>query len=78
MNKILICTLLASLTAVPALAQPVVAAPAGPEAAPSTNAAIAHHDRMVARRAARNGNFRKAARASHAADVAATQAAVPQ
>ena len=78
MNKILICTLLASLTAVPALAQPVVAPPAGVEAAPSTNAAIAHHDRMVARHAARNGNYRKARRASHAANVAAAQAAVPQ
>jgi hypothetical protein len=78
MNKFLICTLLASLTAVPALAQPVVAPPAGAMAAPSTNAAIAHHDRMVARRAARHGNFHKAAVASHAANVAASQAAAPQ
>ncbi len=74
MKKVLLSTLLACSFAVPALAQ--VAPPAGPDANPAANAAIAHHDRQVARRAARHGNYRKAAVASHAANAAATDAAV--
>ena len=76
MTKILLCALLASLTAAPALAQ--IAAPAGPGAPPAANVAIAHHDRLVARRAARNGNWRGAAEANHAANVARAQAVNPQ
>ncbi len=73
MKKILLSTLLACSFA-PAFAQ--VAPPAGPDANPAANAAIAHHDRQVARRAARHGNYRKAAVAQHAANAAATDAAV--
>ena len=76
MKTTLIATMLAGMIALPALAQPV-APPAGPEANPGTNAAIAHHDRKVARRAARHGNYHKAAVASHAADAAAADASVP-
>ena len=72
--RTLLTALLASAIALPALAQ--VVPPAGPEAGAGTNAAIAHHDRKVARRAARNGHYRKAAAASHAADAASTDAAV--
>jgi hypothetical protein len=75
MKSFLLSTALICAIALPAAAQ--VAAPAGPEAAPSTNAAIAHHDRKVAHKAARHGNMRKAAVASHAADAAATDASVP-
>ncbi len=74
MKKILLSTLLACTFVLPALAQ--VAPPAGPDANPATNAAIAHHDRKVARRAARHGNYHKAAVAEHAANAAATDAAV--
>ena len=66
--------LLIAATALPATAQ--VVPPAGPVASAGTDAAIAHHDRKVARRAARHGQYRKAAAASHAADAAATDAAV--
>ena len=72
--RILLTTLLASAIALPALAQ--VVPPAGPEAGAGTNTAIAHHDRKVARRAARNGHYHKAAIASHAASAASTDAAV--
>ena len=74
MKKTLLSALLACAFALPALAQ--VAPPAGPDANPATNAAIAHHDRKVARRAARHGNYHKAAVAEHAANAAATDAAV--
>ncbi len=74
MKKTLLAALLACTFAMPALAQ--IAPPAGPEANPAANAAIAHHDRVVARRAARHGNYRKAAVANHAANAAATDAAV--
>ena len=74
MKKTLLSTLLACSFAIPAFAQ--IAPPAGPEANPTTNAVIAHHDRQVARRAARHGNYRKAAVAQHAANAAATDAAV--
>jgi hypothetical protein len=76
MKSFLINTALISLIALPAVAQ-TVAPPAGPDAAPSTNAAIAHHDRVVAHKAARHGHMRKAAVASHAADAAASDASVP-
>ncbi len=74
MRNTLFSTLLACSFALPAFAQ--VAPPAGPDANPATNAAIAHHDRVVAHRAARHGNYRKAAVAQHAANAAATDAAV--
>ena len=74
MKKTLLSALLACTFALPALAQ--IAPPAGPDANPATNAAIAHHDRRVARRAARHGHYHKAAVAEHAANAAATDAAV--
>ena len=74
MKTTILSALLAGMIALPAMAQ--IAAPAGPDAAPSTNAAIARHDRFVARRAARHHNYHKAAVANHAADAAATDAAV--
>ena len=75
MRTSLLIALLISATVLPAAAQ-VVAPPAGPMASAGTDAAIAHHDRRVARRAARHGNFRKAAVASHAANAAAADASV--
>jgi|GEM_PF-1763810 len=77
MNKLIALSLLASVIAAPAFAQDVVP-PAGVAANPGTNAAIAHHDRVVAHRAARHHHYRKAAIASHAADTAAAQASVPR
>jgi len=74
MRTTVLTALLASVIALPALAQ--VVPPAGPAAGVGTNAAIAHHDRQVARRAARSGHFHKAAVASHAANGAAADAAV--
>ncbi len=74
MKKVLFSALLATAFALPALAQ--IAPPAGPDANPATNAAIAHHDRKVARRAAHHGNYHKAAVAEHAANAASTDAAV--
>ncbi len=74
MKTLVLTTLLAGLAAGSAAAQ--IAPPAGPDANPATNAAIAHHDRVVAHRAARHGNYHKAAVASHAANAAATDAAV--
>ncbi len=44
MKKFLLATLIAGSVALPALADPIVP-PAGPDANPATNAAIAHHDR---------------------------------
>ncbi len=72
--KTLLTAVMASIIALPALAQ--VVPPASPEAGAATNAAIAHHDRKVAHRAARHGNYRKAAVASHAANAAAADASV--
>ncbi len=74
MRNTVLTALLASTVALPALAQ--VVSPAGPVASPGTNAAIAHHDRAVARKAARHGNYHKAAKAAHAADAASADAAV--
>jgi hypothetical protein len=76
MKKMILASLLAGSFALPAFAQ--VAPPAGPAADPAQNAAIAHHDRKVARHAARHGNYRKAAAASHAANAADAQAAAPR
>ena len=76
MKTYILATLLAVTVALPAFAQAVVAPPAGPDANPSTNAAIAQHDRRVAHHAARHGNYHKAAVASHAANAASTDAAV--
>ncbi len=73
MKHLLLVTVLASSFALPAFAQ--IAPPAGPGANPGENAAIAHHDRKVARRAARHGNYRKAAVANHAANTAGAEAA---
>jgi hypothetical protein len=75
MKSFLLSTALICAVALPAVAP--VAPPAGPEAAPSTNAAIAHHDRVVAHKAARHGHMHKAAVASHAADAAAVDATAP-
>ena len=75
MRTTILSALLAGLLALPAMAQQI-APPAGPAANPNANAAIAHHDRVVAHRAARRGNYRKAAVASHAANAAAADAAV--
>jgi hypothetical protein len=77
MKKLLLCALLVGLSAGAASAQEVVP-PAGPEAAPQTNAAIAHHDRKVARHARRHGHYRKAARAENAANAAAADANAPK
>jgi hypothetical protein len=66
--------LMASFIALPALAQ--VVAPPSPAAPAGVDAAVAHHDRKVARRAARHGNYRKAAHASAAANAASTDAAM--
>jgi hypothetical protein len=71
--KLLLSIAFAGAIALPALAQPVVP-PAGPGANPAVNAQIAHHDAQVAHRAARHGNYRKAAIARHAAGAAAAQA----
>jgi hypothetical protein len=74
MKRLLVAVALAAGIALPAVAQPVVP-PAGPGANPAVNAQIAHHDAQVARRAARHGNYRKAAIAHHASGVAAAQSA---
>ncbi len=74
MKTTIIAAVIALATALPAAAQ--IAPPAGPDANPAVNAAIAHHDRVVARRAARHGHYRKAAVAAHAANAAATDAAI--
>jgi hypothetical protein len=63
-------TFLACCLALPALAQPMPPGPAGAEQAAQSNAAVAHHERAVAHRAARHGNYRKAAAAKHAAHAA--------
>ncbi len=65
-----------SLIALPAFAQEV-APPAGPDAPPAANAAVAHHDHKVARKVARHGHMKKAAVADHAADAAASDASAP-
>jgi hypothetical protein len=70
--KLLLSIAFAGAIALPALAQPVVP-PAGPGANPAVNSQIAHHDAQVARRAARHGNYRKAAIAHDAANTAAAQ-----
>jgi hypothetical protein len=61
-----------------AFAQAAIGRPAGYNAPPMENAVIAHHDRQVARRAAAHGNYRRAAIANHAANVAAAQANAPR
>jgi hypothetical protein len=63
----------ALLLAMPAFAQPVAPPDAGPAAsaeAAQADAAAAHHERKVARRAARHGHYHKAAVASQKADAA--------
>jgi hypothetical protein len=75
--KLPLYILIAGSIAFPAMAQPV-APPAGPGANPGENAAIAHHDRKVARRAARHGDYRKAQAASHAANTAAAESQAPR
>jgi hypothetical protein len=76
MKSFLLATILVGAIALPAAAQQIAPA-AGHDAPPAENAAIAHHDRVVARRAARHGNYRKAAIASHAANNAAVDAHTP-
>lgn len=71
MKSLLLATAIFCTSALPAFAQQIAPA-AGHDAPPAENAAIAHHDRVVARKAARHGNYRKA----HAAANAATNAAV--
>ncbi len=75
MRNILLTALMASVIAVPAMAQ-VVAPPPSPAAPAGVDAAVAHHDRAVARRAARHGHYRKAAHAASAANAAAADASV--
>jgi hypothetical protein len=75
LSALLLPALLSASLAAPAIAQPVV--PPAPNAAPAANAQIAHHDRVVARRAARHGNYHKAAVANHAANAAAADANAP-
>jgi len=75
MKSIFLKTALFCAIALPAAAQ--IAPPAGPDAPPTTNAAIAHHDRVVAHRAARHGHMRKAAAANNAANAASMDAQAP-
>ena len=75
MKSLLLKTAMLCAIALPASAQ--IAPPAGPDAPPADNAAIAHHDRVVSHRAWRHGNRHKAAVAAHAANAAAADATAP-
>jgi hypothetical protein len=76
MTSFLLKTAVFCAIVLPAAAQPI--APAAPDAPPAVDAHIAHHDRVVARRAYRHGNYRKARAATHAANNAAADAHTPQ
>ncbi len=76
MKSFLLATALVCAVALPAAAQQVDPA-AGHDAPPAENAAIAHHDRVVAKKAARHGNYHKAKVADHAAANAAADAHTP-
>jgi hypothetical protein len=70
MRNTILATAGAILFALPAFAQPMEPPAASPMAAAQSDAAIAHHDRKAAKRAARHGHMHKAAALNSAADSA--------